>query len=154
MGGRPKGLLIGPTGETLFARAMRVAAEVSDVVVVGDASPYGVSSLADAEPGIGPMGGLRALLADGSAIALACDMPYVEPQHLQALCAHRSSAPIVAARREGRWEPFFARYDASVLAAITPAMRSFQQLFAVVNVDEIPIEPSVLDDWDTPDDIR
>jgi molybdopterin-guanine dinucleotide biosynthesis protein A len=154
MGGLSKGLLIGPTGETLFARAMRVAQSVGEVVVVGDASAYGVAGIADDPPGIGPIGGLRALLAGGSAIALACDMPYVEAEHLHALRAHAASAAIVAARREGRWEPFLARYDASVLPAITPYVRSFQQLFAVVAPAEIAIDAHALDDWDTPADIR
>ncbi len=153
MGGAPKGLLVGPTGETLLARVMRVAASVGEVIVVGDASAYGVASIPDDPPGIGPLGGLRALLAGGSAIAVACDMPYVEAEHLRALAEHPSRAPIVAARRDQRWEPFFARYDASVLGALTDSERSLQRLFAKLSPVELAIDPHALDDWDTPDDI-
>lgn len=153
MGGAPKGLLVGPTGETLLARLTRVASAVGEVIVVGDASAYGVASIPDDPPGIGPLGGLRALLSGGSAIAVACDMPYVEVEHLRALAEHPSAASIVAARRQGLWEPFFARYDASVLGAITSSERSFQRLFAKLSPVELAIDPRALDDWDTPDDL-
>jgi molybdopterin-guanine dinucleotide biosynthesis protein A len=165
--GTPKGLL--PIdGSTLLARAI---AEVPyPLVLVGDATPYATSlerllrsewleCLDDRPRGIGPLGGLRALLLRAPrAIALACDMPFFRRADVIALAEHASDAPIVAARRE-RFEPFFARYDsARVLPAIDDAIargeHSLQRLFARLEVDEFqPITTRALEDWDTPDDV-
>lgn len=159
--GSPKGLL--PVdGEALLARALRVVPY--PVVIVGDASPYAsligdVTTLPDAPAGVGPIGGLRALLlhARGPAIALACDMPFYERADLEALATHPSDAPIVAAKRE-RFEPFFARYDARVLPAIDDALargeHSLQKLFARFEVATFtPATTDALEDWDTPEDV-
>lgn len=150
-------------GQPLILRAL--AAVPYPVAIVGDATPYrsmieGVSVLEDDPKGIGPLGGLRALLlaAGGRAIALACDMPFFERADVVALAEHPSDAPIVAARRD-RFEPFFARYDAvRVLPALDDAIargdHSLQRLFARVQVEEFkPITPRALEDWDTPDDV-
>lgn len=162
--GTPKGLLPSPIdGRPLLARA--IAISPYPVVVLGAHEPYaalleGVTTLADEPAGIGPLGGLRALLAHapGKAIAIACDMPFVEREDLVALAEHPSDAPIVAARRE-RYEPFFARYDAPrVLPAVDEAIargeRSLQRLLARFTIAELtPQSPRALDDWDTPDDV-
>ena len=158
--GSPKGLL--PVdGEPLLARLL--ASVPYPVVVVGDATPYasllaGIEVLDDQPPGIGPLGGLRALLSRGSAIALACDMPFIERRDIVALAEHPSASPIVAARRD-RFEPFLARYDAArVLPAIDEAIargdHSLQRLFKRFDVELFtPPSPRALEDWDTPDDV-
>jgi hypothetical protein len=54
-----------------------------------------------------------------------------------------------------------ARYDALQLAdvlgdAISQGARSFQRLFASIEVEALPLTPAIeraLEDWDTPDDI-
>jgi molybdopterin-guanine dinucleotide biosynthesis protein A len=54
-----------------------------------------------------------------------------------------------------------ARYDAARLAdaladAISQGQRSFQKLFASIEVEALPLTPAVeraLRDWDTPDDV-
>jgi molybdopterin-guanine dinucleotide biosynthesis protein A len=69
-------------------------------------------------------------------------------------------APAVAARRGGRWEPFFARYDAPrVLPRAEANARegrlSLQALLDTLPADELtlsPAEAAELDDWDTPED--
>jgi molybdopterin-guanine dinucleotide biosynthesis protein A len=172
MGGAPKGLLE-IDGEPLVARAIRVARSAGfEVVLVGRADAYaavsgGCEAVADAPAGIGPLGGLSALLAragDGRAIAIGCDMPHVREAPLVALASSTSGAPIVAARRapDAPWEPLFARYDAKRVrpvldAAIEAGERSFQRFFARVEVAELVLDEGsrdVLDDWDTPDDVR
>ena len=72
MGGVAKGLLTAPGGTaTLVARLARVVREAFgevDLVLVGSADAYaaqGLPSLADDPPGVGPIGGLSALLAEG-----------------------------------------------------------------------------------------
>jgi molybdopterin-guanine dinucleotide biosynthesis protein A len=163
MGGRPKGLLRTPEGVTIVER-WRLLFEARSVplVLVGEATPYGLPSLPDDPPGVGPIGGLAALLVHaggGMAIAVACDMPYVSGHLLTRLMHAPGGAPIVAARREGRWEPFFARYDAAqvlpfVRASIHAGKRSLQPLFdralpLHVEEEELPL----LRDWDTAEDI-
>jgi molybdopterin-guanine dinucleotide biosynthesis protein A len=175
--GEHKGLLLVPGGrqsilEALVARGRHAG---FDPVLVGDATPYkrlarDVLRIDDDPPGTGPLGGLRAVLdhaarTGGSHIvAIACDMPYVTAEALQEVYGHRSAALVVAPRRdpESPWEPMLARYDAVRLAgvvaqAIARGQRSFQKLFASIEVDALPLTPAIeraLEDWDTPEDVR
>ena len=160
--GRPKGSLHTGEGETLIDRALRVGREAGlDPVLVGDASPYprvgsGVERLADDPAGVGPLGGIRALLRSrGTSIVLACDMPYVDGGLLRAL-RDAPPAAVVAPRRE-RWEPLCARYDPRVLPTIDRALaagrHSLQALLDRVEVLEIAVQPEVLRDWDRPSDV-
>lgn len=170
--GAPKGRLPAPaTGAALIDALVEVARAVGlSPVLVGDATPYadlarGVPRLADDPPGIGPLGGLRALLAHapGTAVAVACDMPSVSAAALKELLEHPSAAPVVAARRGPRapWEPLFARYDAPRVRApldraVSAGTRSFQRFLAGVEVDPLPMTPAIeraLVDWDRPEDI-
>ncbi|HEU4533063.1 MAG TPA: NTP transferase domain-containing protein, partial [Polyangiaceae bacterium] len=80
MGGRPKGLLPTPDGAgPIVLRSARLVASLGwPLVLVGEASAYravlpGVKAIDDAPAGVGPLGGLGALLAEagaGPAIAL------------------------------------------------------------------------------------
>src|SRR5690606_11908006 len=99
------------TDEPLVERLVRVArARGAEPVLLGDAAPYaalapGVPLLADQPRGIGPLGGLAALLdraGDRHAISLACDMPYIDEGALSALVdviADEPAADVVALRR-------------------------------------------------------
>ena len=138
-----------------------------EVVLVGDASPYralrlGVREVADEPAGIGPVGGLCALLSIADvAVALACDMPFVQLEDLDALFSRPSAAPVLAPRRaeDAPWEPLLARYDAArvlpaVRASIAAGERGFQRLFARLDVERfVPSTPHALDDWDEPADV-
>jgi molybdopterin-guanine dinucleotide biosynthesis protein A len=176
MGGVFKALLVAPGGaETLAARSLRIAREVGlDVVIVGavgaaDLPPSAAAlpRLADAPAGVGPLGGLGALLTHAAArpaLALACDMPYVSAALLAKL-AHTPAAGAVLAPRDratGKWQPLFARYDppqvrAALEAALAAGERSFQALFARLSASELPLteaEHAELRDWDHPHDIE
>jgi molybdopterin-guanine dinucleotide biosynthesis protein A len=172
MGGVAKGLLPAPdTGEPLVARLRRHAESLGlGCVLVGESPAYGglgLPMLADAPSGIGPLGGLRALLlwaAGAPVVALAGDLPYVSPELLRRLLAAGSApAPVrdvVAARRQDRWEPLCARYEATVLpvldAALAAGEHSFQALLRRLRVHELALtadEARQLTDWDAPGDI-
>jgi len=174
MGGRPKGLLEVPvTREKIVVKLVRIAREADlEPMLVGDATHYrpiapGVPILPDEPPGMGPLGGLAALLAaarDRPAIALACDMPYVTRELVARLATARADGPVLAARAAddaARWEPFFARYDSSrVRSALEGVLargeRSMHALLASVRVDELVLtddERTTLRDWDSPSDV-
>ena len=172
MGGRPKGLLRAPSGETLVERWKSLFAGLSiRCVLVGDRakSVYastGLEVLADARAAddLGPLGGLLSLLehaGQGAAIAVACDMPFVSAELVRRLKEIHSPAPAVSARREGRWEPFFARYDATTVLRIAIAHAdagrgSLQALLDAVSAEELAMsdaEHAELLDWDAPEDV-
>lgn len=166
MAGYPKALLRSGDGETLIARAIRVARAagltpclVGEDGAVRRAEPAlaEVPTVPDAAPGRGPLGGLLALLdaAHGApTIALACDMPRVDEALLRRL-AEAPDAPIVAPRRAGRWEPLCARYDAARVRPIAArhleaGVLALQALLDVADAMAIDLEDDArLDDVDT-----
>jgi len=160
--GRPKGLLPAPGGEeSLLERLVRLAGESGLApVLVGRAEPYaaiagGVPRLGDDPEGVGPLGGLRALLREFPvALAVACDMPAVDCALLTRL---RNARGVVAPRRE-RWEPLCARYEAarvsdSIEGMLAEGEHSLQRLLDRVGARAIAVAPARLVDWDTPADI-
>jgi molybdopterin-guanine dinucleotide biosynthesis protein A len=169
MGGQPKGLMRGPQGVTLVERWRAMMSGLGIVVVlVGDAPAYaalGLPTLRDAPPGIGPLGGLVALLrhvGEGTALALACDMPFVSRGLIERLLEAPRHMPIVAPRRESRWEPLCARYDAShvlplAIAQAAATHHSLQRLLdegGAVELGLLEHEGDELHDWDSPEDVR
>jgi molybdopterin-guanine dinucleotide biosynthesis protein A len=168
MGGRPKGLLPGPGGATLVARWVTLLGELGvPVVLVGEGSAYqglGLPMLADEPPGIGPLGGLVALLrhAGGAPVlALACDLPFAPRALVERLLGAPFDAPVVAPRRDGRWEPLFARYEAArvlprAVARAASEHHGLQGLLDDVGADVLPLLPdeeTELRDWDSPADV-
>jgi molybdopterin-guanine dinucleotide biosynthesis protein A len=168
MGGRPKGLLTAPDGVTIVERwrAMLSAMGVP-VVLVGEGGAYaslGLPMVHDEPRGVGPLGGLVALLRHASvhpALAFACDMPFVSRVLVERLLAAPADAPIVAPRREGRWEPLCARYDPHrilplAIARVASPHHSLQRLLDDAPAVELPLSPeeaAELRDWDSPEDL-
>jgi molybdenum cofactor guanylyltransferase len=165
MGGRPKGLLRTADGETVLARTIRLARGVSSrVVLVGRCEAYDVAlpTLTDPSGDSGPLGGLQSLLlhAEGAPVmALACDMPLFSSDLLDRLGRHPDTAPVVAPRRAGRWEPLFARYTGVALPVVTARIArralALQGLLDELGVSELPLLPgeeTLLTDWDRPED--
>jgi molybdopterin-guanine dinucleotide biosynthesis protein A len=167
MGGRPKGLLLAPSGETIVARWRRMLDALGvPSLLVGkhDAyAPLGIESIEDSPAGIGPLGGLVALLARAGGrrvIAVACDMPFVSEPLLEKLAAHPSHACAVAPKRGGMWEPLFARFEGSLPleVAVRHAQGGRQSLFGVldaVGAEQLVLsdgELAELRDWDFPAD--
>ncbi len=168
MGGVAKGLMRTAAGETLVERwATLLATRSLRVVLVGARADYtglGIEVLADEPPGIGPLGGLIALLRRAGttpALALACDMPFVSGALLDRLLDASPEAPIVAPRRDGLWEPLCARYDSTrVLETAVGLARtgkhSLQQLLEAAGAVELGLlagEREELHDWDAPEDL-
>ncbi|MEI9952359.1 MAG: NTP transferase domain-containing protein [Pseudomonadota bacterium] len=176
MGGVAKGLLRVPDGsETLVERLVRQcarAAPESALFLVGQSTPYAALSmpqLADAPAGVGPIGGLRALLlracADQSelALALACDLPFLDDGVVSSLLLPLSGSarvPFV----EGRLQPLAAAYaPAATLSAVDHSlalgkhalMHVLEQLGSELERVEFDAERArALRDWDTPEDVQ
>jgi molybdopterin-guanine dinucleotide biosynthesis protein A len=168
MGGQPKGLLRTPGGATIIARSRAILESLGvPLVLVGAHEAYaglGIETVADEPAGIGPLGGLVALLCHAGArraLALAGDMALVSPGLLRRLLDGRDAA-IVAPRREGRWEPLCAVYDAERVLPIARRRaasnrHSLQSLLDEVGATELPLsaaETREMHDWDTPEDLR
>lgn len=174
--GEPKGLLAVPgSAEPIVEFLVRCGREAGfDSILVGESTPYerlaeGVPRIDDEPPGAGPLAGLHAALRHAlrtgrtKLVAIACDMPYVTPEALEQARDHWSRATVVAPKRApgAPWEPMLARYDAvqlveTLAAAISRGERSFQKLFASIEVEALPLSEAIeraLQDWDSPADI-
>jgi molybdopterin-guanine dinucleotide biosynthesis protein A len=169
MGGVDKALLASPRGGTLLERNLELFEDVMlPCVIVGSPrriEPYAkLKIVRDAASGIGPLGGLVALLErarGGFAIAIACDMPYLSSSLLERL-RDAPWAPIVAPKRSDRWEPLFARYDADLVLPlardhVARKIHSLQRLLEKARATELVLtekERSRLTDWDEPGDLN
>ncbi len=172
MGGVAKGLLKADDGETIVARQLKTIRNVcadATVVLVGNHDAYSdvkLPQLEDAPIGIGPMGGLRALMLfahdrGARAVALACDMPSLSEALLLRLLSESPAASVLSPRMEGRWQPLFARYQpATCLPAIDTAIRGGRHSLQVVldgaQATELMLsaeELTTLRDWDEPSDL-
>ncbi len=167
-------------GRTLLARLIDVCREAAfavgespldvELALVGHAENYdapGLRCLADDPPGVGPLGGLRALLDAATrrrreAVALAVDMPRVSP-HLVRHLFSSDHAAAVAARHEGWLNPLFARYrPPTVLPVLDQCLRDGQRsgqellrrLGSQAAILEVPPPwDRELGDWDRPVDV-
>ena len=170
-----KGLLPAPGGGTLIERLLglcRSCLPDAPLVLVGEASAYAACQLpvlVDAPGGIGPLGGLRALLryaADNGherALVLACDLPYVSERWVGALTTAMPEAIAVAPRVERIWYPLSARYSTAALVTVEEAVErrehSLQALFTrwgelAHALAASEAEMDELSDWDRPEDVR
>lgn len=176
LGGVTKGLLTSPeSGEPIAARLARLCRECapqSEVLLVGRAAAYEelhLPALADAPEGLGPIGGLRALLLHARergarcALALACDLPFLDHATLSELLAAAPRGARVP-RVEGRLQPLAAAYaPETALKAVDAALAAKRQALMAV-LDEIGSGLDVLElaghagnalrDWDRPEDLE
>jgi molybdenum cofactor guanylyltransferase len=168
MSGRPKGLMQAPGGRTIVERMfdLLAASGVDDAVLVGASAQYealGLPAIEDQPSGIGPLGGLVALLrrAPGEcALAIACDMPFVSRGLVRRLL-EAPAAVVVAPWRDGRWEPLCARYDAARMLPIAERCvaereHALQRVLSVAGATPLPLSGDLLrelHDWDSPEDV-
>jgi molybdopterin-guanine dinucleotide biosynthesis protein A len=168
MGGRAKGLMHAPSGPTIIDRWRTILDSLSVPAVLIGAHPayanLGIPVVDDEPAGIGPLGGLVALLrraGEGRALALACDMPFVSRALVGRLLSGDDAA-VRAFRRGTRWEPLCASYDAPrvlpmALARVAAGLHSLQGLLEEAGAVSVPLsdaEEYELVDWDSPEDVR
>ena len=119
-------------GTTLLARAAQAALAANlPVLVVGRARPAAwsleaVEFVSDAEPGLGPLGGLAtALRHHADVLALACDLPLLTADAVRWLGAQGTQMQAgqgnehgLVVVKDGKWEPLFSIYRPSCLPLI------------------------------------
>jgi molybdopterin-guanine dinucleotide biosynthesis protein A len=178
MGGVAKGNLI-HDGRTILERTLqacwgseRPTPDSPRVYLVGNSSAYaadGTLRIDDEPRGIGPIGGLRALLraatvSEAPVVALAGDMPFLTRALVERLFFEEPQAAALAPREESRWQPLFARYAPAealpaveaVLArgetALQGVLTELGERAAVLELSES--ERAALIDWDRPNDVN
>jgi molybdopterin-guanine dinucleotide biosynthesis protein A len=176
MGGVAKGLLRLASGQNVIERLLGELARAlpnSERVLVGAATAYAaleLEALADRPAGVGPIGGLAALLEHaaargaGQALALACDLPRLDAGIIARLAAADAAASAVVICQGGVRNPLIARYavepsHAAVAAALGAGQRSLQAVLDRLQppptlLELAPADAALLDDWDAPSDMR
>jgi len=119
-------------GKTLLERTARTALDAGlPVLVAGRPRPDGwplaeIAFVPDRAAGRGPLGGLETALrhAQSPILALACDLPLLQPADLHWLASQLAPAGAaggphgLAVRSAGRWEPLFSVYAPACLPLI------------------------------------
>ena len=149
--GRDKALL--PFGGVpLVVHVARVVAGATgSATLVGPRERYGELGwplVEDEVSGEGPLGGLIAALAASTAersLVVACDMPWLQVESLQALIQCDSDADVVVARGERGIEPLCAVYRRRCLPVLRGALNEGER--AVRRV----LERLVVAEWLVPD---
>lgn len=109
-------------GEPLIARVHRLLKPiVSDITVVsaqfGEYDDLGLRTIADINPGLGPLAGLQSALADlpghhEELLLCPCDAVVIMPKWVEELYALSKYTPAAVYRSADRWQPlpgFFTR---------------------------------------------
>lgn len=119
---------------TLLEHAAAVLAPVCGEVLLASgeenrANSLGLRCVLDAEPGQGPLAGIRAALSAASGEWLcvaACDMPGIATAHFETLLTEAARRDLDALwyRSEGLDEPLFAVYRTTCLEAMQRALES------------------------------
>ena len=117
-------------GEPLLAHVARsletVAAEL--VVIADHPGKYqdlGFLTIADREPGLGPLGGLQAALShcrEGWLLCASCDRIGIRPEWLQALLAGRENGAKAVLFRGSIWQPLPGLYHTSLAPEVDAAV--------------------------------
>jgi molybdopterin-guanine dinucleotide biosynthesis protein A len=175
MGSDKAALLL--AGRPLIAHVVeRMRRALASVIVIGPASLAALQPdapvIPDAQPGLGPLGGLATALEAARAdwiFLVACDMPFIQPalvRHMAALALAAPDAEAVAIRAPGGLEPLHAAYRrdiapqvARALTSPRPSMRGLLEGLRVIEVapeDIASLDPRHLSTFNanTPDDWR
>jgi molybdopterin-guanine dinucleotide biosynthesis protein A len=161
-------------GETLLAKALRVARSVTEEVrIVGDAGKFSAFGrvVEDVYRDQGPMGGIHAALSASSTdlnLILAVDLPFVEANFLRYLLsrARKSGAMVTLPRAAQHLQPLCAIYQRAFAVVAEESLRNgknkIDSLFArvqtcVIEEEEVVrggFSPAIFRNLNTPDDLE
>jgi len=105
------------------AEALRPFA--SSITAVADTAgkydDFGLRTIADLRPGLGPLGGLASALAhcgESWLLLTACDLPGIAQPWIETLLSANRDTRQVVAFRSDRWQPMPALYHQSITALV------------------------------------
>jgi molybdopterin-guanine dinucleotide biosynthesis protein A len=139
MGGVKKALFE-VEGRRIVDRQLDVLVPLFDEVllVVAAADGWDVPRarlVVDRRPGKGPLAGLEAVLSEGDAFVVACDMPYLDEGVIRQICSHPGTVvPVI----EGVPQPLHARWSAEALPVIRRRLDQ-DELRLLRLVDALPV---------------
>lgn len=120
-------------GQTIIERTVALLREHFALVLVSTNQPeayfrLGLPMIGDLLPSRGPMCGMHAALrylGAGSALFVACDMPFVQPEVIELLCSsHREGVPATIPVFHGRPQPLLGVYSVALLPLLEEAVLS------------------------------
>jgi molybdopterin-guanine dinucleotide biosynthesis protein A len=140
MGGVPKAL-IEVEGRRIVDRQLDVLVPLFDEVLLVVASAEGwdvprARQIVDAHPGLGPLAGLEAALAEGDAFVVGCDLPFLDEKLIRAVL--QQSAQAVVPRVDDRAQPLHAFYAHSCLPAVKARLAQ-QKLRLLELLDDLEV---------------
>lgn len=105
-------------GQPLVSRIAQIISSrtASQTIVARQGGAYddlGLRTIADLQPGLGPLAGLHAALSDraeGWLLLLSCDFVNLNPEWIDTLSRARTEDASIVAFRRRHWEPLFALY--------------------------------------------
>lgn len=117
-------------GDPLLVHVARSLEPVAAKTIViadrpGKYSDLGFETIADLQPGLGPLGGLQAALShcrEGWLLCASCDRIGIRPEWLQALFAGITNGARAVVYRGRIWQPMPALYHASLAPQVNAAI--------------------------------
>ena len=150
-------------GSPLITRVADMLHDVAvDITAVADMpgkyADLGLRTIADAEPGRGPLAGLIAGIADrlarhgpGYLLVTGCDVTIIRLPWIERLCQQIHDRPLAVAFRDDKWQPMLALYHTDIQptaqANLQSGRSSMQQLLGEAPVAAVPIPADMPDCW-------
>ncbi|HJV64342.1 MAG TPA: molybdenum cofactor guanylyltransferase [Geomonas sp.] len=112
--------------ERIYRQVSTLCAEVMVVTNTPEVYPFlPCPKVQDIYPGMGPLAGIHAALSQsrtGYILAVACDMPWINPALVRALASGREGWDVVIPEGEKGMEPLHALYSTRCLPAVEKAL--------------------------------
>ncbi len=148
-------------GECLIKRVCRLLSPfASSTTVVADKpdkyTDFGLRTIQDLNPGLGPLAGLQAALHDMPKsehwlLLCSCDAYVIRHNWIERLLAHRTKQCQAVAYRTDRWQPVPAVYSRSCLPSVESQIKrndlSMQRLLDRQDVYELQPHDDWPDNW-------
>jgi molybdopterin-guanine dinucleotide biosynthesis protein A len=149
-------------GRPLLVHAARSLEPVARRIIViadrpGKYSDLGFKTIADRQPGLGPLGGLQAALSDcreGWLLCASCDRIGVRPEWLQALFAGMANGAKAVLFRGRVWQPMPALYNTSLAPEVDAAVAAERLTPWMLFEQTETVALELPGDWETSRDIN
>jgi molybdopterin-guanine dinucleotide biosynthesis protein A len=142
--GREKGL-VGFHGKSLIQYGIDLLKKQTDKIILSSGNPdykrFGLEMVPDGVTGQGPAGGIASALKHSTTpwnMVIACDLPFLEPELIDALLANAEGFQAVIPLHDGRSEPLAGLYHKDLWKtfdeAISKGDLALHRILAACNV--------------------